>query len=64
MLRLQLDAANNDLEIKQTLIQSGVDNANESNINGQKAIEELDKLKQEYTQKSYDYESEIDRLKQ
>ena len=65
MLRVKLDAANNELErrklsflhlqfnlsrahllVKQTLIQSGIDNANQLNINGQKAIEELDKIKQ------------------
>jgi hypothetical protein len=32
--------------VKQTLIQSGIDNANQLNVNGQKAIEELDKIKQ------------------
>ncbi|CAF3987060.1 unnamed protein product, partial [Rotaria sordida] len=61
MLRVKLDAANNELELKQTLIQSGIDNANQSDINGQKAIDELEK---EFTQKSYDYENEIERFKQ
>jgi hypothetical protein len=32
--------------VKQTLIQSGIDNANESNINGQKAIVDLEKFQQ------------------
>lgn len=50
--------------VKQTLIQSGIDNANQLNLNGQRAIDDLDKIKQEFTQKSYDYENEIERLKQ
>ena len=48
--------------VKQTLIQSGIDNANQLNLNGQKAIDDLEKIKQEYTQKSYDYENEIERF--
>ncbi|CAF1152906.1 unnamed protein product [Adineta ricciae] len=64
MLRVKLDAANNELELKQTLIQSNIDNANQLNVNEQRATEELEKLKQAHTQKSYDYESEIERLKQ
>ncbi|CAF4529396.1 unnamed protein product, partial [Rotaria magnacalcarata] len=46
MLRVKLDAANNELELKQTLIQSSVDNVNQLNANGQKAIDELEKVKQ------------------
>jgi hypothetical protein len=32
--------------VKQTLIQSGIDNANQLDINGQKAIDDLEKIKQ------------------
>ncbi|UJR31736.1 hypothetical protein I4U23_019216 [Adineta vaga] len=64
LLRVKLDAANNELELKQTVIQSNIDNTNQLNVNEQKATEELEKIKQEYTQKSYDYENEIERLKQ
>lgn len=62
MLRVKLESANNELErmnlhllsflsishrlVKQTMIQSGIDNANQLNVNGQKAIEELEKIKQ------------------
>jgi len=64
MLKVKLDAANNELEctnkkknenfkifffnfvVKQTLIQSGIDNANQLDINGQKAIDDLEKIKQ------------------
>lgn len=67
MLKVKLDAANNELErndpliakirfqfslsllfsiVKQTLIQSSADNVNELNLNGQKAIEDLEKIKQ------------------
>ncbi|CAF4134032.1 unnamed protein product, partial [Rotaria sp. Silwood1] len=50
--------------VKQTLIQSNIDNVNQLNINGQKAIDELEKVKQEFAQKSNDYENEIERFKQ
>ncbi|CAF4126760.1 unnamed protein product, partial [Rotaria sp. Silwood1] len=46
ILKVKLDAANNELELKQTLIQSNIDNVNQLNINGQKAIDELEKVKQ------------------
>ena len=52
------------LLVKQTLVQSSVDNANQLNVNGQKAAAELENVKQESTAKSVQYESEIDRLKQ
>jgi hypothetical protein len=32
--------------VKQTLIQAGIDNANQFDVNGQKAIDELEKIKQ------------------
>ncbi|CAF3478243.1 unnamed protein product [Rotaria socialis] len=64
MLRVKLDAANNELELKQTLIQSSADNVNQLNANGQKAIDELEKVKQEFVEKSNNYENEIERLKQ
>jgi hypothetical protein len=82
MLRVKLDAANNELEcndggrislsttamfvllVKQTLVQSSVDNANQLNVNGQKAAAELESVKQESAAKSVQYESEIERLKQ
>ncbi|CAF3285256.1 unnamed protein product, partial [Rotaria sp. Silwood2] len=64
MLKVKLDAANNELELKQTLIQSGIDNANQLNVNEQKAIDELEKVKQEFAQKSNNYENEIEQLKQ
>jgi hypothetical protein len=82
MLRVKLDAANNELEcnegtvillsttvmfvlvVKQTLVQSSVDNANQLNVNGQKTAAELESVKQESAAKSVQYESEIERLKQ
>ncbi|CAF1277204.1 unnamed protein product, partial [Didymodactylos carnosus] len=63
LFKVQLESANHELELKQTLIQSGNDNINELNSIVEKSSVELENMKQEFDQKRYEFESEIQRLK-
>jgi len=63
MLKVKLDAANNELELRQTLIQSSSENVNQLNLNERKTLDELERIKQDFQQRSVEYEKDIEQLK-